>query len=285
MAHALRMSVRMRDTVSGVLGRLRHEPTAKRVRAMLGGATVVDSTRAVLLWEPRRVVPTYAVPRSDITAELGPPVASTVAAEDVGLALPEVSDRPILDPSIPFAVHTAPGQALDVRAGGELRRAAAFEIDDPQLDGYVVLDFAAFDSWLEENDPTVSHPKDPFHRIDVLTGARHVRLELDGAPLADSAQATLLFETLLPTRYYLPRADVLAELVPSPTRSWCAYKGQASYFSTVVGGRTVPDLAWTYPEPLHEAAKVRDLVCFFDERVDVVLDGVPQPRPTTPWSR
>lgn len=278
------MSMRMRDTVSGVLDRLRHEPTAKRIRAVLGGETVVDSTRAVLLWEPRRVVPTYAVPRSDVAAELGRPVATAVAAEDVGMALPEVSDRPILDPSIPFAVHTTPGRALDVSAGGEVRDGAAFEIDDPQLDGYVVLDFDAFDGWLEEGEPTVSHPKDPFHRIDVLTGSRHVRLELDGAPLADSVRPTMLFETLLPTRYYLPRADVLAELVSSPTRTWCAYKGQASYFSAVVGGRTIPDLAWTYPQPLHEATKVRDLVCFFDERVDVVLDGVPQPRPTTPWS-
>jgi uncharacterized protein (DUF427 family) len=279
------MSVRMRDTVSGVLDQLRHEPTAKRIRAVLGGETVVDSTRAVLLWEPRRVVPTYAVPLADVKAELGPGVATEAAADDVGVALSEVSDRPILDPSIPFGVHSAPGRALDLSAGGQNRPGAAFEIDDPQLAGYVVLEFGAFDRWLEEDEENVSHPKDPFHRIDVLAGARHVRLELDGEPLADSARPVLLFETLLPTRYYLPREDVLAELVPSPTRTWCAYKGQASYYSVVAGGRTVPDLVWTYPEPLHEAARVRDLVCFFNERVEVVLDGVPQPRPTTPWSR
>ena len=81
----------------------------------------------------------------------------------------------------------------------------------------------------------MSHPKDPFHRIDVLAASRHVRFGLDGAVLAESARPTLLFETLLPTRYYLPRDDVRAELVPSPTRTFCAYKGEASYFSLVVG--------------------------------------------------
>jgi Uncharacterized protein conserved in bacteria len=74
----------------------------------------------------------------------------------------------------------------------------------------------------------------------VLPSSRQVRLELDGQVLAVSSRPVLLFETMLPTRYYLPRADVTAELVPSPTRTWCAYKGQASYFSASVGGRLVP---------------------------------------------
>jgi uncharacterized protein (DUF427 family) len=99
-----------------------------------------------------------------------------------------------------------------------------------------------------------------------------------------SSRPVLLFETMLPTRYYLPRADVMAELVPSPTRTWCAYKGQASYFSASVGGRLVPDIAWSYPDPRHDAARVRDLIAFFDERIDVVLDGERRARPVTPWS-
>jgi uncharacterized protein (DUF427 family) len=278
------MSVRVRDRLSGMIGELRHEPTAKRIRARLGGTAVVDTRRAVLLWEPRRVVPTYAVPAADVHADLAPGDPAAAVGDDVGLPLPEVHARPVLDPSIPFAAHTAAGEPLDLAAAGRVLRGAAFRLDDPQLAGYVALDFAAFDGWLEEDEPNVGHPRDPFHRIDVVPGTRHVRLELAGELLAESARPTMLFESMLPVRFYLPREDVRAELVPSPTRTWCAYKGEASYLSPVVAGAAVTDLAWTYPQPLAEAGRVRDLVCFFDERVDVVLDGERQARPVTPWS-
>ncbi len=75
-----------------------------------------------------------------------------------------------------------------------------------------------------------------------------------------------------------------AELIPSSTISYCAYKGRASCWSVTVGGRLVPDLAWSYEEPLHEAARVRGLVAFFDERIDLSLDGRRRERPITPWS-
>jgi uncharacterized protein (DUF427 family) len=279
-----RMSVRMQDVVSGVLGELRYEPTAKRIRARLGGEVVVDSTRAVLLWEPRRVVATWAVPVEDVRGELTPGAPAAPVGDDVGLPLPDVHERPVLTPDNPFAVHTAPGEPLDLVAAGQPRPGAAFRLADPQLAGYVALDFAAFDSWLEEDEPNVSHPRETFHRIDVLASSRHLRLERDGELLAESSRPTLLFETLLPVRFYLPADDVRVPLEPSSTRSWCAYKGHASYLSPVLGGGPVPDLAWTYPEPLREAAPVRDLVCFFDERVDVVLDGERRARPVTPWS-
>jgi uncharacterized protein (DUF427 family) len=173
---------------------------------------------------------------------------------------------------------------MDVRALGQDRPGAGFRLADPDLAGYIVLDFGAFDGWLEEDEPNVAHPRDPFHRIDVLPSSRHVRLELDGQVLAESSRPMLLFETMLPVRHYLPREDVRAELVPSDTRTYCAYKGQASYWSVTVGGQAVPDIAWTYQQPLHDAAQVRDLTAFFDERVDVVVDGERRERPITPWS-
>jgi uncharacterized protein (DUF427 family) len=278
------MSVRMQDVLSGVLGELRYEPTAKRIRAQLGGATVVDSVRAVLLWEPRRVVATWAVPAEDVHAELVPGAAADLAGDDVGHPLPDVDARPVLTPAVPFSAHTAPGEPLDLVAGGERRPGAAFRLADPELAGYVALDFDSFDDWLEEDEPNVGHPRETFHRIDVLASSRHVRLERDGELIAETSRPTLLFETLLPVRFYLPAEDVRVPLEPSDTHSWCAYKGQASYLSPVLGGAPVPDLAWTYPAPLREAAPVRDLVCFFDERVDVVLDGSRRPRPVTPWS-
>jgi uncharacterized protein (DUF427 family) len=91
----------------------------------------------------------------------------------------------------------------------------------------------------------------------------------------------LLFETLLPVRFYLPREDVAVRLEPSDTATYCAYKGRASYYSVPDGPR---DVAWTYHEPLHDAEPVRDLICFFDERLDVIVDGKRRGRPVTPWS-
>lgn len=264
------------------LGELRHEPIGKRIRGVVDGRPVVDTTRAVLVYEPRRVVPSYGVPAEDITGELSTGTAAAVAADDVGLQLPDVTNLPILDPRIPFRVHSADGDEVTLRAGD--REVAGFRIDDPDLAGYVVLDFGGMDEWYEEDELNVSHPRDPFHRIDVLPSSRHVRLEVDGELLAESSRAQLLFETMLPVRCYLPTADVRVELRPSETHTWCAYKGQASYFSPVVGGHVVDDLAWTYPAPLHDADRVQGLVAFFDEHIDMTLDGERRPRPVTPWS-
>jgi len=220
----------MRDLFWGGLGELRYEPTSKRIRAVLDGGTVVDTTRALLVWEPQRIVPSYAVPADDIAAELAPADAAAAdATGTVGVRMPELSGRPVLDPSVPFAMHSAEGRAADVRAGQQNRPGAGFFPADPGLAGYVVLDFGAFDAWYEEDELTVAHPRDPFHRIDVLPSSRHVRVELDGHVLAESSRPVLLFETMLPTRYYLPRDDIRAELTPSATRTCCAYEGQAYY--------------------------------------------------------
>jgi len=279
------MSIQVHELLASGIGQLRYEPTTKRVRATLGGATVVDSTRAVLVWEPRRIVPSYAVPAADIHGELVPSTAPTTDGELAdGSLLPDVFARPVLDPSVPFSAHTTAGEAVDVRANGENSPGAGLRLTDPDLAGYVVLDFPAFDGWSEEDEPIVGHPRDPFHRIDVLASSRHLRLELDGHVLAESSRPMLLFETMLPVRYYLPRGDVRAKLVRSDTHTYCAYKGKASYWSANVGGRLVPDLAWTYREPLTDASRVAGLVAFFNERVDVVLDGQRSERPVTPWS-
>ena len=284
------MGVRMMDLLSGNLATLRYEPTAKRVRVCVGGEPVADTCEARLVWEPRRVVPTYAVPITALTAQLVPAGAETGADtgaawpatsdEDVGVRLPAISSRPILDPTVPFDAHSCAGTAFDVIAGEETGAAAAFRPDDPDLADYVILEFDAFE-WREEDEPVVSHPHDPFSRIDVLRSSRHVRIELDGRPLAETKRPMLLFETLLPVRFYLPREDVTVRLEPSDRASYCAYKGRASYYSLPDGPR---DVAWTYHEPLHDAEPVRDRICFFDERVDLTVDGERRDRPVTPWS-
>ena len=277
------MSTTLRQAIYGHLGDLRHEPTDKRVRARLGDEVVADTTRALLVWEPRRVVPSYAVPIRDVRADLVPVPPVDGATDDVGFRLPTVSDRPILDPSIPFEVHTTDGSPVEVRPPGGTATGPGFLPSDPDLAEHVVLDFASFE-WLEEDEPIVGHPRDPFHRIDVIRSSRSVRIELGGRLLAESTRATLLFETMLPIRFYLPPEDVRVDLEPSSTRTWCAYKGEAGYWSVALPSGAVPDVAWGYEAPLHDAIGVSGLVAFFDERLDVVLDGQPRERPLTPWS-
>jgi uncharacterized protein (DUF427 family) len=278
------MSIQLRTTLMSAFGELRHEPTAKRIRALVDGATVVDSTAALLVWEPRRVVPTYAVPVADVRGTVVPVGPAAHAAAGAGAPFPAFSRRPVLDPSVPFGAHTTAGTVADVRIGDTTRNGAALLPDDPDLAGYVVLDFAAFDEWFEEDERNVAHPRDPFKRIDVLESSRHVRISIDGEVLAESACPRVLHETFLPPRYYLPADDVRVELLPSTTRSLCAYKGQASYWSPVVRGAPVADLAWSYQQRLDDAVRVQGMVAFFDERVDVEVDGHRCERPVTPWT-
>ena len=255
----------MRDAMTELRQQLRYEPTEKRIRATLGRETVVDTTQALLVWEPRRIVPTYAVPVADLRAELVP----AEAMPDPGV--------PVLHPGIPFGVHSTAGRAVTVQAGGETREGAGFLPDDPELRGHVVLDFPAFDAWQEEDEPISGHPRDPYHRIDVRASSRHVRVELEGTVLADSTRTRLLFETNLPVRFYFPRADV-APMPRGTQHTHCPYKGDASYWSPE--GRE--NLAWTYEQPLPDAAAIAGLVAFFDEAVDVIVEGQPRPRPGGP---
>jgi uncharacterized protein (DUF427 family) len=266
------MSLRVRELLFRELDELRYEPIDKRIRATLGGEAVVDTTRALVVWEPKRVVPSYAVPVEDVRGE----VARAAASHGAPVDAPRLAGRPVYDPSVPFAVHTAPGEPVTI-AG-----AAGFELADSDLDGYVVLDFDGFDAWYEEDEPNVGHPRDPFHRIDIVHGSRHVRVESGGHVLADSTAPVLLFEPPLPVRYYLPPDDVALDLLePSATRTTCAYKGHTSSYWALDGR----DVAWTYAEPLREAAEVTGLIAFFNERVDIAVDGEPLARPQTPWSR
>jgi uncharacterized protein (DUF427 family) len=264
------MGLRLREAFVRAREELRYEPTEKHVRAMLGDRTVADSHAARLVWEPRRVLPSYAFPGGDVHAQLSPSSAPPPEGDP---------DAPLLHGGHPFGLHSTPGEVLDVRVDGETREGAAFKPSDPDLAGYVVLDFHAFDRWLEEDDPVLAHPRDPFHRVDVLHSSRHVRIELDGELLAESTQPIIVFETGLPARYYLPREDVRPDLQPIEKRTLCAYKGEASYFSLEAGGAPRTDLLWSYEHPLDGVTPVADRVSFFNEKVDIIVDGQRHERP------
>jgi uncharacterized protein (DUF427 family) len=276
------MSVRVRDLLLAELDSLRHEPIDKRIRARLGDRTVIDSTRAMLVWEPKRVVPQYAVPVEDIDAELGAEPAASADEPAAEIDAPLLEGRPVFDPSIPFSVHTTEGEPLTIHTAGGNREAAAFRPFDYDLGGYVLLDFDGFDAWLEEDEQNVAHPRDPYHRIDIVHSSRDVRVEIDGEVLAESSDPYFLSEPALPVRYYLSPEDVRTDLFrPSDTKTFCAYKGQASYWSL----EDEDDVVWSYPEPLRDAAEVTGRLAFFNERVDIFVDGLRQERPITPWSR
>jgi uncharacterized protein (DUF427 family) len=272
------MATRLGQHLLGLTDTLRYEPVERRIRASLDGHPVLDTTDAVLVWEPRRVVPMYAVPVADVVAGLAPCSPAGTPAD-----LP-----PVLGP-VNFAWHHTSGQDFDVVAGDRTLPRAAFAPDDPDLGGRVIVEWAPF-AWVEEAQPVTGHPHDPFKRIDLLRSDRHVVVSLAGTVLADTSRAIALHETHLPVRWYVPHDDVVTDLlVGSRSTTTCAYKGHAIYVSlapdAVPGvGAQGEDIAWTYTHPLDEVAAIKGMVCFYSERTDLELDGVVVPRPVTPWS-
>jgi uncharacterized protein (DUF427 family) len=242
---------------------VRVETGQKRVRAYLAGQLVADTIAPVLVWE-HDYYPQYYFADEHVRAELVP------------------TGQQAHFPS------RGPAEVLDVRVDGVVASGAAIRYDNPEvpeLSGLVKLRWDAMDVWLEEDEPIQVHPRDPYKRVDVLGSSRHVEVYLDGVKVADSTQPRILFETGLPPRYYLPLSDVQMQLLrSSETTSRCPYKGTASYWSLEVNGRRHDDLVWTYPAPLPESHKVAGLVCFYNEKVDLVIDGVPQERPKTHFS-
>ena len=237
------MAIRMRDAMFERLDELRYEPIEKRVRALLGDDEVVDSSRPLLVWEPRRVVPSFAVPIEDVRGELVP--APAADAPGAGAAGPAPGDR---------LRRALDRRARASRCAPATRRARAWPSRPPTPTWPATWSSTSRAStrWLEEDEPLVGHARDPYHRIDMRRSSRPVRIERDGALLAQSTRAVLLWETSLPTRFYLPREDVVADARPSDKRTTCAYKGHASYCPFDVG----ENLAWTYEDPLPEAAPV-----------------------------
>jgi uncharacterized protein (DUF427 family) len=272
------MALRMKHHIGTSVSQLRFEPVPTRLRASVDGETVLDTRRGVLVWEPRRLVPVYAVPVEDVRAEVVP--ADPQPDPPDLAALP-----PLLGPT-DFWIHTTQGRAADLVAGPRRLAGAGFLPDDEGLSGLVVLDFDAFSGWLNEEEVLVAHAHDPFKRIDVLASGSEVQVGLGGTVLASTTRAQLLLETHLPLRYYIPPEDVRMDLLePSATTSACAYKGHATYLSTADGSGAGRDIAWTYPDPLDDALRVQGHVAFWNERTDLVVDGEALPRPVTPWSR
>jgi uncharacterized protein (DUF427 family) len=166
-----------------------------------------------------------------------------------------------------------------------VERAAYNYHNQPELDGYITFFWHKIDHWFEEEEEVFVHARDLYKRVDVMPSSRHVRVVIDGVTVAETKQPFLLFETSLPTRYYIPSSDVnMAILTPTDTQTCCPYKGVASYWNITIGDKVYKDLVWSYPEPIPECPKIKELLCFYNEKVDLYLDGELQEQPQTYWS-
>ncbi len=231
------------------------EDSPKRVRAIFNGETVADS-RSVKLMHETGHLPIYYFPEEDIRGDLLEPTDHTTHC--------------------PFKSDAS---YRSVRVGDRVAENAVWNYPEPKehfapLAGYAAFYAEKMDAWYEEDEEVIGHPHDPYHRVDVLQSSRHVKVSVDGEVVAETNRPKMLFETSLPPRYYIPPEDVRTELlVSSETNTVCPYKGMASYRSMRTNGEVVEDLVWYYPEPLPEAQKVKDHLCFYDEKVELEVDG------------
>jgi uncharacterized protein (DUF427 family) len=237
------------------------EPVPRRIRAALDGRTVLDTTRALYLWE-WPFYPRYLIPADDVDAAT------------------------LVDEGRRHRVSRGTVARVGLRVGESYRAGAGRRYEASPLEalvGMIAFDWDALDAWYEEDERVFVHPRNPYVRVDALRSSRRVRVEKDGVVLAESAATVMVFETGLPTRYYFDRTAVdFSHLVASETVTACPYKGRTSaYWSVRAGGTEYPDLAWCYDFPTGQLRPIAGLVAFYDERVDVFIDGVEQPQPTT----
>ena len=176
-----------------------------------------------------------------------------------------------------------------VIAGDQVIEKAAWAYQDPPaeraaLAGHITFAWNKGLRWYEEEEEVFVHARDPHKRVDTMRSSRHVKVVINGETVAESRRPTLLFETALPVRYYLPPKDVRQDLLePSALTSRCPYKGIASYWSVRTGDAVKKNVVWSYRDPIRENPKIKGLLCFFNERVDLYVDGELQERPDTPW--
>jgi uncharacterized protein (DUF427 family) len=260
LAAATVVDVAMRTQTPAAAG-VRIEPTAKRVRTYLGGEPVADTTRPLLVWEVP-YYPTYYFPAADVRTELLEADGVVAQSEDLG-------------EGTTFTVSAGARQAP-----GAARRYEHSPVEE--LREMIRFEWRAMDAWFEEDEEVFTHARDPHTRVDILASSRDVRVEVDGVTVAQSASPRLLFETGLPVRFYLPKPHVRLDLLElSETVTHCPYKGQAESWSVRIGEHLHENLAWSYPAPLPESQKIAGMIAFYDEKVDLFIDGARQARPST----
>lgn len=229
---------------------------------MLGGRIIADTVNPLLVWEVP-YYPTYYFPESDVETDVLVETGETRKSPSRGVA-----------------------RQYTVKVDGA--EGVAYSYEDPKiptLGAHFAFVWSTMDHWFEEDEEVFVHARDPYTRLDILPSSRRVRVEIDGVTIADSTNASFLFETNLPTRYYLPKTDVRMELLtPTDQASACPYKGTARYWSVTIDGATHENVAWAYDSPLPESQKIMGMVSFYNEKVDVYVDETLEERPKTKFS-
>lgn len=242
------------------------DPMPYWIRALFEGETIVDAYEPLLLHESGRL-PVYYFREEEVNRDLLE--SSETRSEPKGIAeywTVRVGERAAPDAALSYSLPIE-GAAL--------------------LQGLLTLDWDEMDEMVLRGRAALRPP------ARSVQPNRHVQDEPASAHLArrraarrDQACDGALRDGTAPPRYYIPEEDVRTELlVQSSNRSRCAYKGSASYWSVQIGGRLVEDLVWAYRDPKHDAEEVRDLLCFFNERVDLEVEGEAAERPLTQWTR
>jgi uncharacterized protein (DUF427 family) len=234
------------------------------VRTYLGGELVADTTAPLLVWE-KPYYPVYFFPEADVRL-------------DLLTATGETRRSPSRGPATLYTVATTSRKA---------EGAAYRHIDSPveELRDHVAFTWGAMDAWFEEDEEVYVHARDPYTRVDILPSSRHIEVMVDGVKVADSHSGRFLYETGLPTRYYLPKTDVRMDLLEATDlHTECPYKGVASYYDVVVNGERRENIVWWYPFPTEESSRVAGLVSFYNEKVDIYVDGKQLERPKTMFS-
>jgi uncharacterized protein (DUF427 family) len=240
------------------------EVSPRRVRAFLDNQLLADSQEVLLVYETKRP-PVYWFP-----------------VEDVRLNLLEQKEPPAGAAS--GTVHWRSN------TGARVTENLAWSYAEPSgelapLAGHLAFYWNAVDAWYEEDEEVFVHPRDPYTRVDTVHSSRQVRVEVDGQVVAETNRPLLLFETGLPTRYYIPKLDVRMDLLEATqTVTHCPYKGDAHYWNLRLGEKTYRDFVWSYPRPIPEIPKIENLLCFYNEKADLFVDGKLQERPVSPFS-
>lgn len=231
-------------------GRVRTEPSEKRVRTYLQGHLVADTLHPLLVWEIP-YYPVYYLPLADLQAGA------------------ELVDTGKIDHS----PSRGDGRVHDIRVGELVAPAAAVTYPDSPIEAlrdHVKLEWDSMTSWFEEDDEVFTHPRSPYARIDILPSSRHVTVRVGDTVIADSVRAHVLHETGLPPRWYLPQVDVRMDLLsPSDKVTHCPYKGRASHLHATLDSDVITDVAWTYPYPLRESLQIAGLVAFYPDKVAI----------------
>ena len=237
---------------------IRIEPSPKRIRLMANGKTVVDSLCASLLLEAG-AMPVYYFPRDDVRMDL--------------------MERSNHRTQCPYNGDAA---WWTLAVAGRRYENAAWSYEHPReparsVAGQIAFAWDRMDHRFEEDEEVFGHPRNPQHRVDVRPSSREVRAHVDDEMVARTRRALFLFETGLPTRYYIPPEDVRSEfLIPSRKTSVCPYKGTASYWSLRVGDHMIEDAVWAYLDPLPECPRIKGFFCFYPgklSRLEVEGEG------------